>query len=243
MSARMLTIFSAKEAYMSRRKDVLLVLGLVSLLSFAVVAQVDWIASYTSPFGGAAAHFSFTNTSGATADVLHLEFEEEVTLTYSIAIGGIPVLMGEATGMTFDFVGAMISNAEIYTIWEPVTAVPVFGQWLAGGAPAGSPHIGSIAVLGRLFGQGIVAVREANPAALGAAFEQFFADNAEYFAVLVASIGIDLQSQLMPIIMTAPAEGIENFFGTIVGMLGVSSLGEVLGGDVNFGALFALLGL
>jgi len=234
---------------MSRRKGVLLVLGLVSLLSFAVVAQVDWIASYTSPYGGPAAHFSFTNTTGATADVLHLEFEEEVTLTYSLAIGGIPVLIGEATGTAFDFIGAMIPSAEIYTIWEPVaevepiTVFPVFAQWLAGGAPAGSPHIGSIAVLGRLFGQGIVAVREANPAALAAAFEQFFTDNGEYFAVLAASIGIDLQSQLMPIIMTAPAEGIENFFGTIVGMLGVSSLEEVLGGDVNFGALFALLGL
>jgi|GEM_PF-376105 len=243
MSARMLLIFSAKEAYMLRRKGVLLVLGLVSLLSFAVGAQADWISSYTSPYGGATAHVAFLNTTGATADVLHLEFEEEVTLTYFIAIGGIPVLVGEATGLVFDFAGAMVANAEIYTIWEPVTAFPVFGQWLAGGAPAGPPFIGSLTVLGRLFGEGIVAAREANPAALGTAFEQFFTDNAAYFADLVASIGIDLQSQLLPIIMTAPAEGIANFFGTIIGMLGATSLEEVLGGDVNFGALLALLGL
>lgn len=229
---------------MSRRKGVLLVVGLVSLLSLAAVGQLpDWILSYTSPYGGDAAHVSFVNMTGTTTDVLHLEFEEEVTLTYSLAIGGIPILVSETTGTVFDFVGAMIPNAEIYTIWEPVTAFPVFGQWLAGGAPAGPPFINSLTVLGRLFGQGIVAAREANPAALGAAFEQFFTDNAAYFADLTASLGIDIASQLMPIILTAPAEGIANFFGTIVGMLGATSLEEVVGGGVNFGSLFALLGL
>lgn len=229
---------------MSRRKGVLLVVGLVSLLSLAAVGQLpDWILSYTSPYGGDAAHVSFVNMTGTTTDVLHLEFEEEVTLTYSLAIGGIPILVSETTGTVFDFVGAMIPNAEIYTIWEPVTAFPVFGQWLAGGAPAGPPFINSLTVLGRLFGEGIVAAREANPAALGAAFEQFFTDNAAYFADLTASLGIDIASQLMPIILTAPAEGIANFFGTIVGMLGATSLEEVVGGGVNFGSLFALLGL
>ena len=229
---------------MSRGKGVLLVVGLVSLLSLVAVGQLpDWISSYTSPYGGDAAHVSFTNLTGTAVDVLHLEFEEEVTLTYFLAIGGVPVLAGEATGVELNFVGALIPYAEIYMVWEPITAFPVFAQWLAVGAPAGSPFIGSLTVLGRLFGQGIVAVREANPAALAAAFEQFFTDNGEYFAGLAASIGIDLQSQLMPIILTAPAEGIANFFGTIVGMLGATSLEEVVGGSVDFAALFALLGL
>ena len=47
----------------------------------------------------------------------------------------------------------------------------------------------------------------------------------------------------MPVIMASPAEGIENFFNTIIGMLGVTDLSDVVAGDVNFGALFALLGL
>ena len=229
---------------MSRRKGVLLVVGLVSLLSLVAVGQLpNWILSYTSPYGGDAAHVSFVNMTGTTTDVLHLEFEEEVTLTYSLAIGGVPILVSETTGTVLNFAGAMIPSAEIYLVWEPITAFPVFAQWLTGGAPAGPPFINSLTVLGRLFGEGIVAAREANPAALGAAFEQFFTDNAASFADLVASIGIDLQSQLMPIILTAPAEGIANFFGTIIGMLGATSLEEVVGGGVNFGSLFALLGL
>lgn len=227
---------------MLRRKGVLLVLGLAALLSLTVVAQVDWILPYTSPVGEVAL-VSFSNTTGTTVNVLHLEFDQEVTVTYYVAIGGGLTLLGEAAGAVFDFAGELIPYGELFVNWEPAAAFPVFGQWLEGTSPVGSTFIGSTAVLGRLFGQGIVAVREANPAALGAAFEQFFLDNAVFFAGLVASIGIDLETSLMPIILTAPAEGIENFFNTIVGMLGVSSLEEVVGGDVNFSSLFALLGL
>jgi hypothetical protein len=52
-----------------------------------------------------------------------------------------------------------------------------------------------------------------------------------------------IQDSLMPIIMSAPAEAIGNFFNTIVGMLGVSTLDEVVQGDVDFSSLLALLGL
>jgi hypothetical protein len=228
---------------MSRRKAVLLVVGLVALVSFGVVAQLPaWILSYTSPFGGPNAHISFVNGTGVTVNVLHLEFEQEVTLTYNIAIGGTLMSLGGDMGTAFDLAGELINYGEIYTVWEPVTAFPVFAQWLVGTSPAGSPFIGSIAVLGRLFGQGIVALRESDPMALAAAFDQFFADNGEYLAGLSASLGMDLASQLMPIIMEAPAEGIENFFNTIVGMLGVTSLEEVIGGELDFSALFAALG-
>jgi len=222
----------------------LFVLGLVSVLSIGAAGQLPgWITSYTGPYVGEDAFVAFSNLTGDTANVLHLEFDQEVTITNYIAIGGIPLLVGEATGTTIDFVGEMINYAQIYVSWAPITAFPVFAQWLVDATPAGSPFIGSIAVLGRLFGQGIAAVRDANPAALLAAFDQFFADNVDYLAGLSASLGMSLADSLMPVIMDAPAEGIENFFNTIVGMLGVSSLEEVVGGDMNFSALFALLGL
>ena len=96
--------------------------------------------------------------------------------------------------------------------------------------------------MGYLFGQGIVYLRQANPAALQAAFGQFFADNAAYFAVLAQTLGMSLQDSLLPIIMSAPAEGIQNFFNTIVGMLGVTDLQSLVGGDVSFNALFKVLG-
>ena len=47
----------------------------------------------------------------------------------------------------------------------------------------------------------------------------------------------------MPISMSAPAEAIANFFNTLGGMLGVTTLDEVLHGDLDFSTLFALLGL
>ena len=47
----------------------------------------------------------------------------------------------------------------------------------------------------------------------------------------------------MPIIMSSPAEGIENFFNTVIGMLGVTSLDDLLNGPVDFSALLALAGL
>ena len=228
---------------MTRRKAVLFVLGLVSVLSVAAVAQVpEWISVYTSPFGGEAAHVSFNNLTGDTANVLHLEFDQEVTVTYYLAVGGMPMLAGEATGTSMDFVGCMINYSELYVVWEPITAFPVYAQWLVGERPTGTPFVGSIAVLGRLFGQGIAHAREADPAGLLAAFDQFFADNVEYLAGLSASLGMSLADSLMPVILDAPAEGIENFFNTIVGMLGVASLEEVIGGEMNFSALFAFLG-
>jgi hypothetical protein len=62
-------------------------------------------------------------------------------------------------------------------------------------------------------------------------------------ADLSASLGMSLVDSLMPIILQAPAEGIANFFNTIVAMLGVTTLDGVLEGGINFSALFGLLGL
>jgi len=226
---------------MFRKKGLLLVLGLTAILSMSVAAQVDWVVPYV---GTADTTFvSFSNTTGVAVNVLHLEFDQEVTITEYIPFQGSMVLLGEATGTTFDFVGELIPYGEMFVKWQPVGASIVFGQWLQGEAPVGQTLIGSIAVLGRLFGQGIVAAREANPDALNAAFQTFFLENGEYLAGLSASLGMSLAEALMPVILEAPAAGIENFFNTIVGMLGVTSLEEVIGGDLDFGALFALLGL
>jgi hypothetical protein len=148
------------------------------------------------------------------------------------------------TGTSFDFAGGeLVAGGTVELDWEPAEATPVLIQWISGASPVGAPYFTTVQVMGRLLGEGIVAARENHPEQLQAAFAQFFADNAEFFASVSQSLGMPLEESLMPIIMAAPAEGIENFFNTLVGMLGVTSLDEVLQGDVNFAALFALLGL
>jgi len=230
---------------MIRTKKLWLVLGLVASLSLVAFAADPWTETYIV---GDTAVWFFNNTTGETANILHLEFEQEVTIVNKIAIGGQFVPMGPLTGTSFDFAGSLIKNGTFQIDWQPVTAVPALAQWLkmdevGNTIPLGSPFFTSIAVLGRLFGIGIVAVREANPDALTAAFAQFFADNAEYLAGLSETLGMSLADSLMPIIMASPPEGIENFFNTIMGMLGVTDLTDVVAGAVDFGALFALLGI
>ena len=230
---------------MIRTKNLWLVLGLVVSLSFVAVAATPFTETYGA---GDAAVWFFNNTTGETANILHLEFEQEVTISNILAIGGNLVPLGPLTGMVFDFAGALTKGGTFQIYLAPATAVPALAQWLkmdaAGNTiPIGSPYFTSLAVLGRLFGIGIVAVREANPAALVAAFEQFFADNAAYLAGLSESLGMSLADSLMPIIMESPAEGIENFFNTIMGMLGVTSLTEVVAGSVDWSALFVALGM
>jgi hypothetical protein len=229
---------------MIRTKNLWLVLGLVASLSLATFAADTWTETYVA---GETVVWFFNNTTGETANILHLEFEQEVTISNYVAVGGGMVPMGALTGTTFDFAGSLVKYGTL-EVDLPLGAVPALAQWLKMDAvgntiPLGSPFFTSLAVLGRLFGIGIVAVREANPDALVAAFGQFFADNAAYLAGLSESLGMSLADSLMPIIMASPAEGIENFFNTIMGMLGVTALTEVTAGSVNFGALFALLGI
>ena len=230
---------------MIRTKNLWLVLGLVVSLSLTAFAADPWTETYNA---GDAAVWYFNNTTGETANILHLEFEEEVTLSNVITFGGQLVPMGPLTGTVFDFAGSLISGGTVQIYVEPGIVIPALAQWLqldatGGTLPLGSPYFTSVAVMGRLFGIGIVAVREANPAALLGAFEQFFADNAAYLEGLSASLGMSLADSLMPIIMASPPEGIENFFNTIMGMLGITSLTEVVTGSVNWGALFAVLGI
>ena len=230
---------------MIRTKNLWLVLGLVVSLSLTAFAADPWTETYIL---GNEALWLFNNTTGETANVLHLEFEEEVTISNVHAVGGGLVPTGPLTGTVFDFAGTLSKNATFLIQVEPATAVPALAQWLkmdatGNAVPIGSPYFTSVAVMGRLFGIGIVAVREANPAALLGAFEQFFADNAEYLEGLSASLGMSLADSLMPIIMASPPEGIENFFNTIMGMLGITSLTEVVTGSVNWGALFTVLGI
>ena len=147
------------------------------------------------------------------------------------------------TGTAFTLVGSLVKSGAIQLDWQPADAVPTYAIWLSGERGVGTPYFTTIAKLGYLFGQGIVHLREADPAGLAAAFEQFFADNVEYLAGLSESLGMSLADSLMPIILASPAEGIENFFNTIVGMLGVNTLDGVLEGGINFSALFDALGL
>jgi len=231
---------------MIRTKNLWLVLGLVASLSLVATADVvaPWIDMYMA---GGTAVWLFNNTTEETADILHVEFEQEVTITHYIAFGGGMVCTGALTGTTFDFAGELIKKGTLQ-IDLPLGAVPSLAQWLkmdelGNTTPIGSPFFTSLTVLGRLFGIGIVALRESDPAALGAAFEQFFADNAAYLAGLSESLGMSLADSLMPIIMASPADGITNFFNTIMGMLGLTELSAVVTGDVNWGALFVALGM
>ena len=231
---------------MIRTKNLWLVLGLVVSLSFVATADVvaPWIDVHAA---GDTAVWFFNNTTGETANILHLEFEQEVTITNYIAIGGGMVCMGPLTGTTFDFAGQLVKYGTLQ-VDLPLGAVPALAQLLKMGEvantiPLGSPFFTSLTVLGRLFGIGIVALRESNPVALGAAFEQFFTDNAAYLAGLSESLGMSLADSLMPIIMASPADGITNFFNTIMGMLGLTELSAVVTGDVDWSALFIALGM
>ena len=227
---------------MIRTKYLWIVLCLVACLSFAAsaTAVAPWIDMYVT---GSTAVWLFNNTSGMDVTGLQVEFDQEVTIVNKVEFGGAVTSLGPLTGTTFTLVGGLVSNGTLELDWQPANAVPTFAIWLSGESAVGKPFFTTIAKLGYLFGQGIVHVRETDPAALAAAFEQFFADNAAYLAGLSESLGMSLADSLMPIIMASPAEGIENFFNTIMGMLGVTELTEVVAGDVNFGALFALLGI
>ena len=225
---------------MMRGKTVGLVLGLVAILSFATWAQDTWFDAYVV---GDTAVWLFNNTTGMDVTGLQLEFAEEVTIVNKLEFGGAMVPLQGTTGSVFTIVGGLVKYGTLQLDWQPVTAVPTFAVWLSGERAVGRPHFTTLAKLGYLFGVGIVHMRETDPAALTAAFEQFFMDNAAYLAGLSESLGMSLQDSLMPIIMASPAEGIENFFNTIVGMLGVTTLEGVLEGGIDFSALFALLGL
>ena len=227
---------------MGKRNLVWGVLGLFLLvLSATAFAGGVEIATYEA--SGATAGL-ITNTVGEAVTGLHIEFDQEVTIVNKIEFGGYLPFLGEMTGTSFDFAGGeLVAGGMIELDWEPAGATPVLIQWISGISPIGAPYFTTVEVMGRLLGAGIVAARENDPAQLQAAFAQFFADNAEFFVSVSESLGMSLADSLMPIIMTAPAEGIANFFNTLVGMLGATSLEDVTQGSVNFAALFALLGI
>ena len=225
---------------MMRGKTVGLALGLVAVLAFAASAHGTWLDAYIA---GDVAVWFFNNTTDMDVTGLQIEFDQEVTIVNKIEIGGLLVPLGELTGTAFTLVGELVKSGVVQLDWQPADAVPTYAIWLSGERPVGTPYFTTIAKLGYLFGQGIVRLREADPAGLAAAFEQFFMDNAEYLAGLSESLGMSLQDSLMPIIMASPAEGIENFFNTVVGMLGVTTLEGVLQGGIDFSALFNALGL
>ena len=186
----------------------------------------------------------FHNAVGAPVTGLHIEFDQEVTIVNKIEFGGFLPAVGELTGTSFDFAGCeLAAGGTLELDWQPIEAMPVLVQWLSGVSPAGTPYFTTLDVLGRLLGQGIVMLREQDPELLAATFEAFFALNEEFFAGLEQSLGMSLRDSLLPVIMSAPAEGIQNFFNTMLGMLGVTTLEELLQGDVDLSPLLALVGM
>lgn len=224
------------------KKRLLVVLALVAAMSLSTVAAVDYIVPLTNPDGDIAL-WLLNNTTGAPVTGIQIEFSEPVTIVSSNAIGGNLVPLQGTSGAAFTFVGDLVSYGTFPIEWTPASAQPTFIVWLSGSRAVGTPYFTTIDKLGYLFGIGIVYMRQADPAALQGAFAQFFADNGAYFAQLSQSLGMSLADSLLPVILSAPAEGIQNFFNTIVGMLGVTSLDGLLGGDVDFSALFKVLGL
>jgi len=186
----------------------------------------------------------FTNTTGSSVIGLHIEFDQPVTITNKVEVGGYLPASGELSGDTFDFIGGTLAAlGTIELDWQPAAAKPALIQWIGESGPVGTPYFTTLDALGKLLGEGIVRLREQHPDQLQQAFAKFFADNADYFAALSESLGMPLQQSLMPIIMSAPAEGIANFFNTLVGSLGATNLDQVLHGDVDFTALLQALGL
>jgi len=227
---------------MLRGKKAFLVLALASLVSLSAVAAVDYIRPLTNPDGGVG-FWLLNNTLGITVTGVQIEFDQPVTIVSSNAIGGGLVPLEGTSGKAFTFVGQLVPYGTLPLEWKPASAVPTFIMWLSGQQAVGTPYFTTVDKLGYLFGVGIVYMREANPAGLQAAFATFFADNTAYLASVSQALGMSLADSLMPIIMSAPAEGIQNFFNTVVGMLGVTSLEDLLQGAVDFGSLLSLLGL
>jgi len=227
---------------MAKIKYTWAVLGLcvVALSAASLAGGVD-VAFYGA---GAYTVGMFTNTVGSAVTGLHIEFDQEVTIVNKVEIGGYLPAIGGLTGSAFDFAGGeLVAGGVVELDWEPVDAQPTLIMWLSGERATGTPYFTTLDKLGYLLGQGIVQLREASPELLAATMEQFFAANEEFFKMLEQSLGMSLQESLMPVILTAPAEGIENFFNTLVGMLGVTTLDELLQGQVDLSALLALLGL
>jgi hypothetical protein len=226
---------------MLRKTFVWMVGILLVVMSATVLAGGVNVSLYS---GGTRAVGMFDNTVGAVVTGLHIEFDREVTIVNKLEFGGFFLPLGGMTGTVFDFAGGqLVVGGTVELDWQPAEATPVLVQWLSGAAPIGAPYFTTIEVLGRLLGQGIVMLREQDPARLAAAFEQLFTINAEYFAGLEQSLGMSLRDSLLPVIMAAPPEGIENFFNTMMGMLGVTRLDELLYGAVDLSPLLSLLGL
>lgn len=215
--------------------------AVVALSAGTAFGAVDFAQLYVV---GDTAACVFNNLTGTNVTGIHIEFPQEVTITYKLEIGGYIPALGGATGTTFDFNGgSLVPQGSFIIEWQPTDVQPTLAMWMNGERPVGKPYFTTVEKLGYLFGQGIVHLRRADPAALNAAFAEFFADNVAYFEQLSLALGMSLQDSLLPIIMSAPAEGIQNFFGTIVGMLGVTDLEGLLGGGVDFSSLLTALGL
>jgi hypothetical protein len=234
-----------KEDSMFRMKNVgwlfVALLGAVAFSATAAPAAPSFVQPYVV---GDTAAWVFNNLTDGTVTGIHVEFDQAVTITYKLEIGGYIPALGPSTGKTFDFNGgSLVSGGSFILQWQPADAQPSLVMWMNGARPVGTPYFSTLDKLGYLFGQGIVHLRQANPAALQAAFAEFFADNAAYFTQLSQALGMSLQDSLLPVIMSAPAEGIQNFFNTIVGMLGVTDLQGLLGGAVDFSSLMTALGL
>ncbi len=184
------------------------------------------------------------NTTGVAVTGLHIEFDRDVTLANKVEFGGYLPALGGASGATFDFNGGgLVAGGVVELDWTPAEAKPTLIMWMNGPRPVGTPYFTTIDKLGWLLAQGIVGVRQADPAKLQAAMTQFFTDNAVFFGGLSQALGMDLQQTLLPVIMNSPAEAIQNFFNTMIGMLGVTDLQGLLQSQVNLSALLNLLGL
>ena len=212
-------------------------LSTVSLVAFADAVVFTWYSAGETTIG------MFDNMVGVAVTGMHIEFDRDVTIVHKVEFGGYVTPLGPLTGTAFDFIGNLVAGATLELDWQPAEAMPVLVQWISGTTPIGAPYFTTVEVLGRLLGQGIVMLREQNPALLAVVFEQFFALNTEFFAGLEQTLGMSIQDTLLPVIMTAPAEGIENFFNTMIGMLGVTTLEGLMQGDVDLSPLLGLLGL
>ena len=184
----------------------------------------------------------FSNTVGAVATGLHVEFDRQVTITHKTEFGGYLPAQSEKTAWAFDFVeGTLVAGGTVELDWTPAEARPILIQWLSESELVGDPYLALPQELGRMLSEGIAEACKENPELVTAALARFFGDNTEFLAALNASLGVSLQEWLPPLLMTASPAGIENFFNALIETLGVRSLEMLRDGEADLSALFSVL--
>jgi hypothetical protein len=183
----------------------------------------------------------FANGTGQALTGLRIAFDQPVTLVGKLEVGGgLRNVTGTDKAAEFLFQGSLARGGFVELRWEPIAARPVLVMWLVGDKPAGVPFFGSVPAIVKVVSGGLVAIRDADPAAFTALLTEFFTVNAGLAATLG---GLGLSPQILTgMLMVAPAEGIENLITTLVTSFGLDTVDEFMAA-LDWSPIFKALGL